>query len=251
MRKILIAGNWKMHKTVPETLELVGALVGKIGKPPDMEVVVAPPFTALAAASALLRDAPISLAAQNMSHQTEGAFTGEISAFMLKDVGCQWVILGHSERRTLYDETDVVVSQKIKTALESGLNVIFCLGETVAQREDGETHDVVRNQMEIGLQDLDARLLASLVIAYEPVWAIGTGKNATPRQAQKVHHFIRSELDNNYGKALAASTRIIYGGSVTPQNFLSLLQEPDIDGALVGGASLDAESFYDIISAVT
>jgi len=240
-----------MHKTVPETLELVGALVGKIGKASSMEVVLVPPFTALSAAGKLLGGAPISLAAQNMSHQTEGAFTGEISASMLKDVGCQWVILGHSERRTLYDETDVVVSQKIKTALESGLNVIFCLGETAAQREDGETHDVVRNQMEIGLQDLDARLLASLVIAYEPVWAIGTGKNATPSQAQEVHHFIRSELDNNYGKALAESTRIIYGGSVTPQNFPGLLQEPDIDGALVGGASLDAESFYDIISAVT
>ena len=251
MRKILIAGNWKMHKTVPETLELIGALVGKIGKASSMDVVLVPPFTALSAAGKLLGGTPISLAAQNMSHQTEGAFTGEISASMLKDVGAQWVILGHSERRVLYDETDVVVSQKIKTALVSGLNVIFCLGETVTQREDGETYDVVRNQMEIGLQDVDARLLASLVIAYEPVWAIGTGKTATPRQAQDVHHFIRSQLDNNYGKALAESMRIIYGGSVTPQNFSSLLQEPDIDGALVGGASLDAESFYDIISAVT
>ena len=240
-----------MHKSIPEALELVGLLKGKLGEASSMEVVVAPPFTALGAAWALLRDAPISLAAQNMSHEAKGAFTGEISASMLKDAGCRWVILGHSERRTLYGETDAVVNQKVKAALKNELNVIFCLGETASQRESGETHAVVRSQMEIGLRDLDDQLLASLAIAYEPVWAIGTGKSATPVQAQEVHHFIRSELVNKFGQALAESTRIIYGGSVTPQNSQSLLQEPDIDGALVGGASLDADSFYDIISAVT
>ena len=251
MRKILIAGNWKMHKALPGTLELIGILVRKTGESSSVEVVLAPPFTALSAAAELLNGSPIFLAAQNMSHQTEGAFTGEISSSMLKDAGCQWVILGHSERRALYGETDVVVGQKIRTALESGLKVIFCLGETAAQREGGETHDVVLNQMGIGLQNLEARTLQSLVIAYEPVWAIGTGESASPAQAQEVHHYIRSELVKKYGKGLAESMRIIYGGSVTPQNFPSLLKEPDIDGALVGGASLDADSFYDIISAVT
>jgi len=251
MRKILIAGNWKMHKSIPETLDFISLLVGKVGEASSLDVVVAPPFTALSAAGKLLGGTPILLAAQNMSQHAEGAFTGEISATMLKDAGCQWVILGHSERRILYSETDVVVCQKVKVALENGLNVIFCLGETESQRGDGATHDVVRSQMQIGLRGLDAGLLASLVIAYEPVWAIGTGKNATPNQAQEVHRFIRSELKNNYGEVFAGSTRIIYGGSVTPENFQSLLQEPDIDGALVGGASLAADSFYDIITLVT
>ena len=251
MRKILIAGNWKMHKSIPETLDFISLLVGKIGAACSQDVVVAPPFTALGAAGKLLSGTPIMLSAQNMSHQAEGAFTGEISVAMLKDAGCQWVILGHSERRVLYGETDVIVCQKVKVALEYGLKVIFCLGETESQRENGVTHDVVRSQMKIGLQGLDAGLLASLVIAYEPVWAIGTGKNATPHQAQEVHRVIRNELEKIYGKALAESMRIIYGGSVTPGNFPSLLHEPDIDGALVGGASLDADSFYDIITTVT
>jgi len=251
MRKILIAGNWKMHKSIPETLELLSLLAGKVGAASPVEVVVAPPFTALSAAGKLLSGTPILLAAQNMSQNPEGAFTGEISAAMLMDAGCQWVILGHSERRTLYDETDGVICQKIKVALENGLKVIFCLGETASQRAGGKTQDVVRGQMELGLRNLDVGLLAFLVIAYEPVWAIGTGKNATPHQAQEVHRFIRSELEKKYGSEFAESTRIIYGGSVTSENFQNLSLEPDIDGALVGGASLDADSFYDIITSVT
>lgn len=239
-----------MHKSIPETLKLIDRLVGKVGVASPLEVVVAPPFTALSAAGKLLSGTPILLAAQNMSQNPEGAFTGEISAAMLRDAGCQWVILGHSERRTLYDETDGVICQKIKVALENGLKVIFCLGETGFQREAGKTQDVVRGQIKLGLQNLDVGLLASLIIAYEPVWAIGTGNNATPQQAQEVHRFIRSELENNYGSEFAESTRIIYGGSVTSANFKNLSREPDIDGALVGGASLDADSFYDIITSV-
>ena len=233
----LIAGNWKMHKTSAETTELLSALVARLPATlSDREVVVAPPFTALETAARVLRGSPIRLSAQNLHAEAHGAFTGEVSGPMLKAIGCQYVIIGHSERRQYYGETDKQVAQKVKAAQRDGLTPIMCVGETVISR-----------QIRAGLAGQAAQAIATLVLAYEPIWAIGTGKTASPEQAQEVHATIRQTLVELAGQSSAAAVRIIYGGSVKPDNVDRLLAQPDIDGALVGGASLQADSFARIV----
>jgi len=247
-RKLIIAGNWKMNKTVAEATELVEALDRALGTETESDIVVCPPFTALAAVSALLKESRIRLGAQNMSEQNYGAFTGEIAAGMLRDLRVHYVILGHSERREYQNESDALVNAKAKAALEAGLKPIVCVGETLAQREAGETENVVGTQISGSLAGLTAEQLADTVIAYEPVWAIGTGKTASSEQAQEVHTFIRSEIARDHGEEIAKSIRIQYGGSVKPENARELLGQPDVDGALVGGASLEPRSFAEIIT---
>ncbi len=244
----LIAGNWKMHKTPAETAELLSALVARLPATlSDREVVVAPPFTALEAAARALRGSPIRLSAQNLHAETYGAFTGEVSGPMLKAVGCQYVIIGHSERRQYYGETDEQVAQKVKAAQRDGLTPIMCMGETLAERERGDMFSVISRQIRAGLAGQTGQAIATLVLAYEPIWAIGTGKTASPEQAQEVHATIRQTLGELAGQSSAATVRIVYGGSVKPDNVDGLLAQPDIDGALVGGASLQADSFARIV----
>jgi triosephosphate isomerase len=250
MRKMLIAGNWKMNKTVPESLELIHALMAKLDSSCPAEVVLIPPFTALFSVAEALRGSGIELGAQNLSHLSEGAVTGEVSGLMLISVGCRYVLVGHSERRNLFQEDDAVINQKLKTALSEGLHPIFCVGESWQEREAGKTKGVIGNQLKRGLDGLTPMEMGKMTIAYEPVWAIGTGKTAQPEQVQEIHEAIRSELNSQYKPETAKATRIIYGGSVTPDNSPSLMSQPDVDGALVGGASLDADSFYAIISAI-
>ncbi len=245
MRKLLIAGNWKMHKTVPEALELVRELKTLVSDVTDRDILVCPPFTALHPVGRELEGSNIALGGQNMFYEEEGAFTGEISPLMLKDVGCSYVILGHSERRHIFGETDDLINKKVISAAKHRLTPILCVGETLEERESGETEKVVERQVREGLKGLSPE--SELVIAYEPVWAIGTGKTATPELAQEVHSFIRSILSDIFGEEKAERTRILYGGSVKPQNAKGLLEMPDIDGALVGGASLKAESFAKIV----
>lgn len=248
MRRPIIAANWKMNKTIQEAAGFVEML--KKSSLADAEVVVAPPYTSLSVVKAMLSGTKIGLAGQNISSESKGAFTGEISAAMLKDVGCQYVIIGHSERRKHYHEDDALLNKKLKMALSHGLKPIFCVGETLEQREKDETCGVIQAQMEKGLEGLDKASLSEAVIAYEPVWAIGTGKTATPEQAQEMHKFIREIIRRHYGVETADSLRIQYGGSVTPENSASLLAQPDIDGALVGGAGLVVESFCAIINSI-
>jgi len=250
MRKILIAGNWKMNKTVPESLEFIHALTRKMKSSCPAEVVLIPPFTSLFSAAEALRGSEIRLGAQNLSHLAEGAMTGEVSGTLLISVGCQYVIVGHSERRNLFHEDDTVINLKLKAALSEGLHPILCVGESWKEREAGETEGVISNQLKQDLDSLTPMEIRKVTIAYEPVWAIGTGKNAKPEQAQEIHKTIRSTLGSQYEPEVADSIRIIYGGSVTPGNSASLMAQPDVDGALVGGASLDADSFYAIISAI-
>jgi triosephosphate isomerase len=250
MRIPLIAGNWKMNKTVPESLELIHALMGKLNASCPAEVILIPPFTALFSAAETLRGSSIQLGAQNLSHLAEGAVTGEVSASMLISVGCRYVLVGHSERRKLFQEGDTVINLKLKTALSEGLYPILCVGESWEEREAGKTEDIIGNQLKEGLDGLTPMEMRKMTIAYEPVWAIGTGKNAEPEQAQEIHQAIRSQISCQHEPELARGIRIIYGGSVTPGNSPPLVAQPDIDGALVGGASLDADSFYAIISAV-
>lgn len=252
MKKKIIAGNWKMHKTIKTGSDLISEIKSDLLKnpvPDHVTVVVCPPFTSLDSASALLKDSKIGLGAQNMFYETEGAFTGEISGEMLKSVGCKYVILGHSERRTYFGETDEIINKKIKKAFEFELIPIFCIGETLQERENGKTFEVVQRQIEKGLDGINKELASNIIIAYEPVWAIGTGKNATPEQAQEVHNFIRNLLSSLYDKTTADSVVIQYGGSVKPDNAKQLLSQPDVDGALVGGACLKADSFLSIIRA--
>jgi triosephosphate isomerase len=250
MKKMLIAGNWKMNKTIPESLELIHALMKKLGSSCPAEVVLIPPFTSLSSAAEALRGSDIQLGAQNLSHLAEGAVTGEVSGPMLVSVGCRYVLIGHSERRNLFQEDDTILNLKLKSALSEGLHPIFCVGESWDEREAGKTRDIIGNQLKSGLDGLTPMEMGKVTIAYEPVWAIGTGKTAKPEQAQEIHEAIRSELSSQYGPDTAKSTRIIYGGSVTPDNSPSLMAQPDVDGALVGGASLDADSFYAIINAI-
>ena len=247
-RKLIIAGNWKMNKTVGEATDLIEALKRELGTQTEVDVVVCPPFTALNAVSAILKDSRIQLGAQNMSEQGYGAFTGEITAGMLRDLLVHYVILGHSERREYHKEFDVLVNAKAKAALAAGLKPIVCVGETLAQREGGQTDKIVGDQIAGSLADLDNSQLKDMVIAYEPVWAIGTGKTATPEQAQEMHAFIRSEITKSHGEDVAKAIRIQYGGSVKPANARELLSLPDVDGALVGGASLEVRSFTEIIT---
>ena len=246
MRRKLIAGNWKMYKTVAEALALVEEIkAGVAGAPGD--ALVAPPFTALAAVVAAAKASPVAVAAQNMHFEQEGAFTGEVSAPMLLDAGVTHVILGHSERRQYFAETDAGVAKKTKLALDSGLVPISCVGETLAEREAGRTMEVVGRQLDAILDAVSGDQAASLVVAYEPVWAIGTGKVATPEQAQEVHAFVRSRIAAKHDKPVADALRVLYGGSVKPDNVKGLMALPDVDGALVGGASLKADSFLKLV----
>lgn len=245
-RNMLVAGNWKMYKTAAETKEFCDSLKQAVKPPERVDVAVFPPFVGLPAAAASLSGSSIGLGGQNMQAAAEGAFTGEVSANMLLTVGCQYVILGHSERRTLFFETDSVVAEKVGAALKAGLTPVFCVGERLEERESGQTHEVISRQMAAVLESLDRP--ESLTVAYEPVWAIGTGKTATPEQAQEVHAAIRKQLTTRWGEA-GAELKILYGGSVKPANAETLLSRPDIDGALVGGAALDVQSFLAIIEA--
>jgi triosephosphate isomerase len=247
MRKPIIAGNWKMHKTAGEGTKLVQELNALTRAVTDVEIVVCPPFTALAAAAAAVAGTNIGLGAQNMHWEEKGAFTGEIAPGMLKDIGCTHVIIGHSERRQYFAETDQTVNKKLKAALKAGLKPIMCVGETLTEREANSTEQVVGVQVKDGLEGLSAEQVAGLVIAYEPVWAIGTGRTASAEDANAVCGFIRRTVAKMFGQASADSVRIQYGGSVKPDNVAELMAKPDIDGALVGGASLEADSFSKLV----
>ncbi len=242
-----IAGNWKMNKTVGEAVDLVRELKTALAGVKGVEVAVAPPFTALFAVRKEIEGSLIRLAAQNLYWEEKGPFTGEISPVMLKEAGCHYAIVGHSERRQFFGETDETVNRKIKAALGHGLKVIFCIGETLQEREAEKTFSVIERQIGGGLKGLNDQEMKNVVIAYEPVWAIGTGKTATPEQAEEVHGFIRSKLEKLYSREVSEEIRIQYGGSVTPENIRGLMDKPNIDGALVGGASLKADSFSKIV----
>ena len=246
MRRFLIAGNWKMHKTIPEALDLVRELKELVNDVNDRDILVCPPFTALYPVSKELEGSNIVLGGQNMYFEEQGAFTGEISPLMLKDAGCSYVILGHSERRHIFGETNELVNKKVLSAVNHGLIPILCVGELLEERESGKTQEVVEKQVREGLKGIDGN--DEFVIAYEPVWAIGTGKTATPELAEEVHFFIRRVLSDMFGSEKANSVRILYGGSVKPENAAGLLNMENIDGALVGGASLKAESFAKIVN---
>ena len=246
-RTPLIAGNWKMYKTNAEAVETAGRLVELVADTADVDIMIAPVFTALDPVSKVVEGSRVGLGAQNLYWEKEGAFTGEISADMIISAGCRYVIIGHSERRQYFGETDETVNKRIKAAIDADLIPVFCIGETESERESGETFSVLDKQVKDGLKERVVDDLDSLVIAYEPVWAIGTGKTATSDQAQEAHKYIRSLIGNVFGASLADSTRILYGGSVKPANVSELMSMPDIDGALVGGASLDAESFSQIV----
>jgi triosephosphate isomerase len=249
MRKPVIAGNWKMYKTVAESVETALALKPLVANSNHCEVVIAPVFTALKTVADRLEGSNIGIAGQDCSTQLEeGAHTGEVSAMMLRDVGAKYVIVGHSERRLSYCESDSFVKRKTQAALLANLTVIMCVGETLEQREAGTAEPVISGQLEGGLGGLTATDLARIMIAYEPVWAIGTGRTATPEQAQAMHAFIRRVFAQRHGEQAAQQLRILYGGSVKPDNIAALMSEEDIDGALVGGASLQAESFAQIVN---
>jgi len=248
MRPPLIAGNWKMFKTIADTTKHVKALRPLVKDITDVEIVVAPPFPSIHAAAESLRGSNVLVAAQDLYWEREGAFTGEISGPMLKEAGADLVIIGHSERRTLFGETDATVNRKIGAALAADLAPIICIGETLDQRERSETLDVLDRQIRGGLDGVTSAQLARLVLAYEPVWAIGTGRNATPDQAGEAHAHIRQRLRQWFGAEAADLCRIIYGGSVKPENIRDLVAQPDVDGALVGGASLDVKAFCEIVS---
>ena len=247
MRKPFIAGNWKMYKTAAEAVELARALVGKVGQYEKVDVAVCPPAVALAAVAEAAKGSRIAVGAQSMHWEDQGAFTGEISAKMILSTGAKLVIIGHSERRHIFGETDEMVNKKLKSALVAGLSPIVCVGETLEEREKGATNDVVSRQVRSALDGVGKEDLPKVTMAYEPVWAIGTGKTATPEIAQEVHGLVRKILSESHGEGLAQAVRVQYGGSVKPANVVDLMGMPDIDGALVGGASLDADSFSKIV----
>ena len=246
MRTKLICGNWKLHKTINESLELATAIKNAVGPIRDVEVAVAPVFTALHAVAKRLEGTSVAVAAQNCFWEDQGAWTGEVSAKLLKDVGCKYVIIAHSERRQHFGELDASANLKVRAALRTGVDPILCVGETLAERDAGEAFHVVARQLAGGLAGLSPKDGERLVIAYEPVWAIGTGRTATPQQAQEMHEFIRGKLAEHFGD-VAQQIRIQYGGSVKPDNAALLMEQPDIDGALVGGASLKADDFLKIV----
>jgi len=245
MRKIIIAGNWKMNKTIGESISMVKELRKLVEGIEDRSVLVCPPFTALSSVSAELKGSNVSLGAQNMHFEGEGAFTGEISASMLKEIGVEYVILGHSERRHIFNEDDSLINKKIKTAISNGLRAILCVGETLEEREDGKMEDVVCGQISNCLEGIDD--MENIVIAYEPVWAIGTGKTASPSQAEEAHVLIRNVLGSIFDDTVSEGVTILYGGSVKPGNIKELISQDNIDGVLVGGASLDAKNFSEIV----
>ena len=248
MRKKVIAGNWKMNKTLNESISLIKEIkLASLNLHGRVDMIICPPFTSLETAAALVKESAVKLGAQNMHFEDSGAFTGEISASMLKSVGVEYVILGHSERRTIFKETDEIINKKLKKALSSGLKPIFCVGETLEERESGRMESVIETQVVNGLKEIPDSDFANIIIAYEPVWAIGTGRNASPAQAEEVHVFIRNLVKKLYSEGAAEKCIIQYGGSVKPDNSRELLSMPNIDGALVGGACLKADSFVDIV----
>ena len=246
-RKPVIAGNWKMYKTVPETEAFFAALAPQVASIKHCDMVIAPPFTALRRAAELGEKIGVAISAQDVYWEKEGAWTGAISAAMIRDAGCRYTLIGHSERRQFFGETDQGVNKKIRAALGAGLQAIVCIGETLAEREAGQTEAVLERQLVQGLAGLTEADFSLIIIAYEPVWAIGTGRTATPEIAQQAHGFIRWRLSQTVSPAVAGRTRILYGGSVKPDNIGGLMAQPDIDGALVGGASLVAHSFAAIV----
>ena len=247
MRKFIVAGNWKMNTTVPQGVELAKAVVEKSQNlPANVELVVAPPFTHLVSVCQVLQGSKVALSAQNCADKEKGAFTGEVSAPMLVSAGCTYTILGHSERRQYYGETDAKLVEKVKLALASGLKVILCVGENLDEREAGRHFDVVTEQTRNVLYNFTAEEMASIVIAYEPVWAIGTGKTATAEQAEEIHACIRNVIEQKFGQTVAQDMTILYGGSCKPSNAKELFAQPDIDGGLIGGAALKAEDFIAI-----
>ncbi len=250
MRKKIVAGNWKMHKNAAQTSELLSELIAKVPANTTAQVIVAPTFVNLAAAVNQLKGTNISVSAQNV-HQTEsGAFTGEISADMLTSVGVNTVILGHSERRAIFHESDALIAEKVNTALKHDMTVIFCFGEELKDRQSNQHFNVVENQLKDGLFQIDAKSWNKVVLAYEPVWAIGTGETASPEQAQEMHEFIRETILKAYGKEIAENATILYGGSVKPENAKEIFSKPDVDGGLIGGAALKADDFVAIVTAI-
>jgi triosephosphate isomerase len=247
-RRPLIAGNWKMHKTGPEAVDFINTLKPLISGAGDVDVMIAPPFTALAQVAEAIGGSAIQLGAQNVHWEPQGAYTAEISVGMLKAAQCRQVIIGHSERRQHFGETDADINRKIGAVTRAGLTPVFCIGETESQRDAGDTFSVLDKQVKNGLETLVSEDLSALIVAYEPVWAIGTGKTATKEQAQEVHAFLRKLIGSLYDPTFAEGVRILYGGSVKPSNVKDLMAMPDIDGALVGGASLDPESFARLVN---
>ncbi len=249
MRKPVIAGNWKMYKLLGEAVDTVLALKPLVANANNVEVVIAPVFTALKTVADRLEGSNINVSAQNCSAETDfGAQTGEVTALMLKDIGCSHVIIGHSERRQFYGETDQSVNRKTKAVLSAGLTAIVCVGEMLTEREAGKAENIVQTQLANGLEGLTVSQMERIIIAYEPVWAIGTGKTATPEQAQEMHSFLRNCIAEMHGNEVASAVRILYGGSVKPENINAIMANEDVDGALVGGASLEAESFAKIVN---
>ena len=248
MRTPIVAGNWKMHKTVADAVKYVKEFRILVKDLADVEIVVAPPFTALHAVAEAARNSNVIVAAQDLHWDREGAFTGAISGQMVREAGAECVIIGHSERRAYFGETDAMVNRKTHAAFAAGLTPIVCVGETVDQRDRNETLDVLDRQLNQGLDGLNAEQLSLLVVAYEPVWAIGTGRNATPEQAAEAHTHIRRRLQQWFGAAPADACHVIYGGSVKPENIRDLVGHPDVDGALVGGASLEVGQFFEVVS---
>jgi triosephosphate isomerase len=244
----IIAGNWKMNKTATEARDLASKLIPLVSGVKDRDIVLAPPFTSLPAVAGAIKGTNMSLAAQDLFWEEKGAFTGEISAEMLLDLGCKYVIIGHSERRQFFGETDETVNKKVRQALNKGLLPIVCAGELLSEREAGKANEVIERQVVGALKGVTAADMRNIVVAYEPVWAIGTGKTATPDQANEIHAFIRQKIKSMYNSDVAGALRIQYGGSVTPENVSTLMAKPDIDGALVGGASLKPESFAALVN---
>ena len=246
-RRPIIAGNWKMYKTTPQALELANGLKGELSGISNIDIVLCPAFTVLSHVSQAINSSNLKLGAQDMYWQDEGAFTGEVSPVMLKDLGCEFVIIGHSERRQFFAESNKSVNKKIKAALKHGLTPIVCVGENLSERQADKTFDVIRNHITEGLAELTTEDVLKITIAYEPVWAIGTGKTATPTQAQEAQAYIRKLLSRNFDSTTALRVRIQYGGSIKPDNIKELMMQPDIDGGLIGGASLKIDSFSQII----
>ncbi|CAB5110571.1 Triosephosphate isomerase (EC [Olavius algarvensis associated proteobacterium Delta 3] len=247
-RTPLIAGNWKMYKTCPEAVNAAERLAGLIPGGLNVDVMIAPAYTALFPVADVLRGSIVALGAQNLYWETEGAYTGEVSAAMIQSAGCSHVIIGHSERRQFFGETDENVNRKIRAAVDARLVPVLCIGETEAERDAGETFAVLDKQVQMGLESFSLTDLERLVVAYEPVWAIGTGKTATSVQAQEAHRYVRGLVEKTFGDEFAAGLRILYGGSVKPSNVRELMDQPDVDGALVGGASLDPDTFIQIVT---
>lgn len=250
MRHNIVAGNWKMNKNAAETTQLLADILNQLPSGKEVEVIVAPSFVNLSQAVHILEHTNISVAAQNMHQAEGGAFTGEISASMLTSVGVNNVILGHSERRAYFKESDALLANKVDTALKHEMRVIFCIGEELKDRQNKQHFNVVDTQLRDGLFHLKANAWVNIVLAYEPVWAIGTGETATPEQAQEMHHFIRETIQHQYGSSVAENVSILYGGSVKPENAKEIFSKPDVDGGLIGGAALNAEDFVAIVSAV-